>query len=187
MKLIWPLPWTPVQVLWFITGIVVFVFLYIWSVYNSIIRKRNQVKTDFSDIDVQLKRRSSLIQNLADLVREYAKHEKGTFENVAAARSAVDTSKTAADQAKAENMLNQTLRSLFMVVEQYPKLQASDNYKQLRDDLNETENLIASYREDYNRSVQEYNNYIQTFPNLLVANLLHFPEEQLFQASESST
>ncbi len=186
MKLTWPLPWSPIQVLWFVTGVILLVFLYIWSVYNAIIRKRNQVKTDYSDIDIQVKRRASLIQNLADLVHDYAKHEKETFENVASARSAVNTSKTPGDQAKASNMLTETLRSLFMVVEQYPKLQASENFKQLRDDLNQTENLIASSRADYNLSVQDYNTYIQSFPSLLIANLLHFQEEELYQTSEQS-
>lgn len=186
MNISWPFPWTPIQVLWLITGVIILTFLYVWAVYNTIVRKRNQVKTDFSDIDVQLKRKSSLIQNLSDLVREYATHEKGTFENVAKARSAVDTSKSAGDQAKAENMLSQTLRSLFMVVEQYPKLQASENYKLLRDDINKTEDLIATYREVYNRSVQEYNNYIQTFPNLLLVKVLRTKEEELFQTSQNT-
>lgn len=184
MNISWPFPWSPIEALWFITGVIILTFLYVWAVYNTIVRKRNQVKTDLSDIDVQLKRKSSLIQNLSDLVREYATHEKGTFENVAKARSAVDTSKSAGDQAKAENMLSQTLRSLFMVVEQYPKLQASENYKLLRDDINKTEDLIATYREVYNRSVQEYNNYIQTFPNLLLVKVLRTKEEELFQTSQ---
>lgn len=184
MNISWPFPWSPIEVLWFITSVIILTFLYVWAVYNTIVRKRNQVKTDLSDIDVQLKRKSSLIQNLSDLVREYATHEKGTFEKVAKARSAVDTSKSAGDQAKAENMLSQTLRSLFMVVEQYPKLQASENYKLLRDDINKTEDLIATYREVYNRSVQEYNNYIQTFPNLLLVKTLRTKEEELFQTSQ---
>ena len=165
--------------------ILFFVLLYIWSKYNLFIKKRNQVKTDYSDIDIQLKRRASLIEQLANMVRGYAKHEKETFENVAKARSALDTSKTASDAAQAENMLAQTLRSLFAVVENYPKLQASENYKTLRDDLKETENLIAGYREEYNRSVQNYNNTIQIFPNLLVAALFQFQEKELFQPTKS--
>ncbi|HCM38199.1 MAG: LemA family protein [Candidatus Gottesmanbacteria bacterium GW2011_GWB1_43_11] len=175
--------YTPWQVLVTISLGLAFLLLYIWSAYNSMIRRRNQVKTDFSDIDIQLKRRSSLIQNLVDLVKDYARHEKETFENVAKARAAVDTSKTAGESARADNMLTQTLRSLFMVVENYPKLQASDNYKQLREDLVDTENLIAMYREDYNRSVQRYNNLIQTFPNLFVAQLFKFYEEEFFTAT----
>ena len=160
------------------------VLLYLLVAYNSLIKRRNQVKTDYSDIDIQLRRRGSLIQKLADFVKEYAEHEKRTFENVAQARSALDTSKTAKEFAKADNMLTESLRSLFMVAEDYPKLQASANYKQLQGDLLQTENLIASYREQYNRSVQKYNNSVQVFPRLLVARLFNFHEEELFQTTE---
>lgn len=173
-------------VLAILAGVVLLVLLFLWSSYNSFITMRNQVKTDFSDIDVQLKRRASMIENLVTLVKGYATHEKGTFENVAKARAALDTSKSVADTAKADNMFAQTLRSLFAVVESYPKLEASENYQQLRQDIKETEDLIARYREEYNRTVQEYNNLVQTFPNLLAAALFRFESEELFQASGST-
>ncbi|MCL5090795.1 MAG: LemA family protein [Patescibacteria group bacterium] len=163
-------------------GTVAFLILvYLWSVYNGFVVERNQVKTDYSDIDIQLKRRASLIEQLAALVKDYAKHEKETFENVSRARAALDTSKTAGQAAKAENMLSQTLRSLFSVVENYPKLLANESFQGLREDLKETENLIAKYREEYNKTVQNYNNLIQTFPNLLAASVFQFHEEELFQ------
>lgn len=168
----------------YLTGIMGFVLLFVWSTYNTCIKLRNQVKTDFSDIDIQLKRRSSLIDNLISLVREYAKHEKTTFENVTKARSALDNSKSVQQTAKAENELTHSLRSLMLVVENYPKLQASQNYQQLRTDLTDTENLIAQYREEYNRSVQKYNIFIQRFPNLLVTKLLGFTDADLYQISQ---
>ena len=158
------------------------IFWYLWSLYNSFVKQKNQVKTDYADIEVQLRKRVTFIEQLALMVKEYAKHEKETFENVSKSRAAIDTSKTVKDAAKAENMLTETLRSLFMVVENYPKLQASNNYKELRVDLKETENLIAQYREEYNRAVQNYNNIVQTFPNLLVASLFGFESADLFQA-----
>lgn len=167
----------------YLTLIILFILLYFWRSYNSFIKKRNQVKTDFSDIEVQLRKRVTLIERLANLIREYAKHEKQTFEKVSQARSAIDTSKTIKDVAKAENLLAQTLRSLFAVVEDYPKLKASENYKIVQADLKETEDLIANYREEYNRAVQKYNNSIQTFPNLLAARLFKFKEEDLFRAT----
>lgn len=166
-----------------IAGILLLVLLWLWLAYNGFVTKRNQVKTDFADIDVQIKRRASLIENLANQVKNYATHEKATFENVARARSALDTSKTAADAAKADNMFTATLRSLFMVTESYPKLQASENFQKLAEDLKEAENLIARYRETYNQTVKEYNNSIQTFPNLLAAGLFNFETEELFQAT----
>jgi LemA protein len=159
--------------------IVIFFFLVL--TYNMFIRRRNQVKTDFSDIDVQLKRRASLIEQLAGMVREYAKHEKSTYENVSKARSALDNSKSVKDTSDASNMFTQTLKSLFAVVENYPKLQANQSYQILIENLRETEDNIAEYREEYNHTVLEYNNSIQTFPNLLAANLFRFYEEDFLQ------
>lgn len=97
-----------------VSAVLLFILLFLWSIYNSFISKRNQVKTDFSDIQVQVKRKADLIEKLVETTKEYAKHEKGTFEGVAQARSALDTSKGAAQTAKAENMLSQTLRSFLL-------------------------------------------------------------------------
>lgn len=166
--------------------ILLIIFRFFLSRYNAFVVARNQVKTDFSDIDIQLKRKASLVEQLVSMVKDYAKHEKETFENVASARAALDTSKTAGEAAKAENLFSQTLRSLFAVVENYPKLQASENFLSLRDDLKETENLIAKYREEYNLAVQFYNNMVQMFPNLLAANLFKFYEEEPFQVNETT-
>lgn len=176
---------SPFVILAIITLIFLIILRFFWSRYNSFVIARNQVKNDFSDIEVQLKRKASLIERLVTLVREYAKHESGTFEEVAKARSALDTSKTAGETAAAENMLSKTLRSLFAVVENYPKLVASENFQGLRDDLKQTEDNIAKYREVYNETVKDYNNMVQTFPNLLAAGLFKFYEEELFQVSEA--
>lgn len=168
-------------ILWILAGILAFVLLFLWSKYNGFIAARNRVKTDFADIDVQLKRRASLIENLAAIVREYAKHEKGTFSDVAKARSALEQPHSPKQSAQADNMLTSALRSLFAVSEDYPDLLASKNYQDLRADIKETENSIAQYRETYNQTVLDYNTEIQTFPNLLVANLFGFMEEELFE------
>lgn len=166
---------------WIAAGFISIVFLYLWSSYNSFIRSRNQVKTDFADIDVQLKRRASLIENLVTIVREYAKHEKDTFTGVAQARSMLQQPHGPQESSKIENMLSATLRSLFAVSESYPKLQASENFKQLQHDIRNTEDSIATYRESYNQTVLSYNTDLQTFPNLLVAGLFGFKEEELFE------
>ncbi len=174
-------------ILWITAGVSFIVFLYLWSSYNSFIRSRNQVKTDFADIDVQLKRRASLIENLAAIVREYAKHEKGTFEGVAKARAALEQPRGPKESARIENMLTSTLRSLFAVSEAYPKLRASENFQQLQEELKQTEDSIAKYREEYNQTVLDYNTDIQTFPNLLAAGLFGFQEEELFATEEVNT
>ena len=141
----------------------------------------NQVKNDFSDIVVELQRRTSLIEQLVLMVKEYAKHEKGTYENVAKARSALDTSKSIDDTVKAENMITDTLRSLFAVVENYPDLKAQENFKSVMSSLEDTENRVAKYREGYNITVQRYNNSVEMFPSNLIAKLFNFKSEDYFK------
>lgn len=157
-------------------------FLWFKGLYNHLIKLRNQVRTDLSDIDVQLKRKADLADRLVDMVKEYAKHEQSTFTQVAEARSAVSRATGVKDTAKAENMLSETLRSLMMVVESYPKLLANESFQGLREDLKDIENRIAGYREGYNKSVQDYNNAFMVFPNVLAAKMLGFVEGQLFEA-----
>lgn len=163
------------------SGILGFLLIYLWLSYNSFISSRNRVKTDFSDIDVQLKRRASLIENLVEVVKGYAKHEKETFENVTKARSLLTQAHDAGSAVKADNILTSALKSLFAVSENYPSLKANENFQQLSKDLKETEDNIAKYRETYNQTVLEYNTQIQTFPNFLVAALFGFSEENFFQ------
>lgn len=169
-------------ILWILASISGFILLFLWFTYNAFIRQRNKVKTDFADIDVQLKRRASLIENLVAIVREYAKHEKTTFSDVAKARATLDKPHSPKQSAIADNILTSALRSLFAVSEDYPDLVASKNYQDLRGDIKETENLIANYREEYNQTVLDFNTMLQTFPNLLAASLFGFKEEELFQA-----
>lgn len=179
------LSWMPLWLRLTLLGTLASVFLYLWSTFNAFIVARNKVKTDFADIDVQLKRRASLIENLVETVRDYAKHERKTFQEVASARSMLDKPHGAKELAKVENMLSATLRSLFALSEAYPKLVASENYRRLQNDIKETENLIAQYRETYNQTVLDYNTAIQIFPNLLVAGLFAFGEEELFHPEEA--
>jgi len=174
------------QILNILSASLAVILVFLLASFNKFVRLRNRVKTDFSDIEIQLRRRASLIQNLVDLIREYATHEKNTFSDVTKARSALDNSKTTHETAQASNMLTETLRSLMMVTEAYPELKASDNYKQTHKDLLETENLVAQYRETYNKSVEFFNNTIQTFPNLLIAGLFGFESEELFQQMNAS-
>lgn len=173
-------------ILWILGGIVGFILLFLWNRYNAFVSGRNKVKTDFADIDVQLRRRASLIENLVAIVREYAKHEKTTFSDVTKARAALEQPHGPKESAQADNILTQALKSLFAVSEDYPDLLASENYQELRVDIKETENLIAGHREEYNQTVLNYNTMVQTFPNLLVANLFGFSEEELFEADKEA-
>ncbi len=168
-------------VLWILVGIIAFILLFLWMSYNSFVTGRNKVKTDFADIDVQLRRRASLIENLVAIVREYAKHEKTTFSDVAKARAALEKPHGPKESAQVDNILTSALRSLFAVSEDYPDLVASKNYQDLRADIKETEDRIAQYREEYNQTVLNFNTMLQTFPNLLAASLFGFKDEELFE------
>jgi len=163
-----------------------FALLFLWFLYNGLVTARMRVKEAWSGIEVQLKRRSSLIPNLVETVKGYAKHEKAVFENVTKARAAMLSAKNPPQAAEANNMLAGALKSLFAVAEAYPKLQASDNFKELQQELSDTETKIAASRQFYNANVLDYNTKIKVFPNVIFAGLLGFKEEQFFEAEEEA-
>jgi LemA protein len=135
---------------------------------------------------VQLKRRSSLIPNLVETVRGYAEHERGVFEAVTAARSQLDNARTAGEASQANNMLTQTLRSLFAVAENYPQLRASENFQSLQNELSDIEEKIAYARQFYNANTLNYNEKIQVFPNVIFANMFNFQPAEFFEAEEGA-
>ncbi|RPJ11950.1 MAG: LemA family protein [Deltaproteobacteria bacterium] len=151
------------------------------SIYNKLVRLRNTVKSSWSDIDVQCKKRFDLVPNLVEAVKGYASHEKSVFENVTKARSMAMQATTPAEMAKAENMIRDTLKSLFAVAEAYPELKANTNFLQLQSQLQELENNIESARRYYNAVVRDYNITIESFPSSLIANQFNFKQEELFQ------
>jgi LemA protein len=151
------------------------------SIYNKLVRLRNTVKSSWSDIDVQLKKRFDLVPNLVETVKGYASHEKTVFEKVTQARSMAMQATSPADMAKAENMLRDTLKTLFAVAEAYPELKANTNFLQLQSQLQEMENNIEYARRYYNAVVRDYNIVIESFPSNLVASQFGFKQEELFQ------
>ena len=167
-------------------GLVLIVLIYILALYNGLVTLRVRIKEAWSGIEVQLKRRSSLIPNLIETVKGYAKHEKSVFENVTKARSAMLSAKNPRQAAAAENMLAGALKTLFAVAEDYPDLKASDNFKELQEELSDTETKIAASRQFYNSNVMEYNTKIQVFPSMLIARLFNFQKEDFFEADEAS-
>lgn len=169
-----------------IGGLVLLVLIYILLLYNGLVTLRVRVKEAWSQIEVQLKRRSSLIPNLIETVKGYAKHEKSVFENVTKARSAMLSAKNPRQAAAAENMLTGALKTLFAVAEDYPDLKASDNFKELQEELSDTETKIAASRQFYNSNVMEYNTKIQVFPSMLIARLFNFQKEDFFEADEAA-
>ena len=169
-----------------IIAVLALVFLLTVGVYNGLVRARFRVREAWSGIDVQLKRRSSLIPNLVETVRGYASHERETLENVTRARAALDRAGSPGEAAQANNMLTQTLRSLFAVSEAYPDLKANQSFQQLQVELTDTEDKISYARQFYNRNVLSYNEKTSTFPSALIANSFGFQPEQFFEAEEGA-
>jgi len=158
--------------------------LWLIGVYNSLIRSRNRVDEAWSDIEVQLKRRYDLIPNLVNTVKGYAKHEEGVFTKVTDARSRAMGATDPKARLEAENVLSGTLKSLFALAENYPQLQANQNFLQLQRDLTDTEDKIQSSRRFYNGNVREYNTALQVFPTNLIANTFGFAAKTFFDIDE---
>lgn len=165
-------------------GVVAIATLYVWSVYNGLATGRVHIREALSDIDVQLKRRVDLIPNLIETVKGYAKHEKEIFENVTKARSSLLRAGTLQEKAQSDNMLSSALKSLFAVSENYPKLQASENFKKLQEELSDTEDKIAYARKFYNGNVRDYNTTLANFPSGAIGKMFGFREEEFFEADE---
>ena len=156
------------------------------GMYNGLVRSRLRVREAWSSIDIQLKRRSSLIPNLVETVRGYASHERDTLDSVTRARAQLDNAGTAQQAAQANNILTQTLRSLFAVAEAYPDLKANTNFLELQSELSDTEDKIAYARQFYNRNVLAYNAKVHTVPTAMIAGTFGFHPEDFFEADEDS-
>lgn len=172
------------MVTYIIIGVVILIVLWLLATYNSLVTLRNRVREAWSQIDVQLKRRSSLIPNLIEAVKGYAKHEKGVLEEVTKARTALMNAKSPKDAAEADNILTGALKSLFAVAENYPQLRASENFKQLQEEISDTETKVAASRQFYNTNVLDLNNNLETIPSAWVGNMFGFQKEEFFKASE---
>src|SRR5215472_9934927 len=160
----------------------------LWGIflYNSLILSRNRTREAWSGIDVQLKRRSSLIPNLVESVRGYAKHEHEVFTEVTEARGALAKASGPAAAAVADQTLTAALGRLMVVAEAYPQLQAAGNFKQLQDDLTDTEEKVAYARQFYNQNALDYNTRIQSFPGNVFAGLFRFEAVTFFTAEPAA-
>lgn len=156
------------------------------KVYNSLTSLRIKTDEALADIDVQTKRRYDLIPNLVETVKGYASHESGTFEKVTAARTAAMGAHNLHEKAQAENMLSDTLKSLFAVAESYPELKANTNFLDLQQTLTDIEDKIQAARRFYNGMVRDFNTMIQVFPNNLVAGAMNFKSREFFEAEEAA-
>ncbi len=171
---------------WVIIGLIALVVVFLIGIYNRLVTLRQRIKNAWAQIEVQLKRRYDLIPNLVNTVKGYATHERETFEKVTQARNMAIQAKDVKEQAGAENMLSGALKTLFAVAESYPELKADANFRQLQEELTNTEGKIAFSRQFYNDTVMTYNTTIQHFPTVLVAGMFGFNREDYFNLDEEA-
>lgn len=164
--------------------VVVLIALYVISTYNNLVVARNKVKDQFSQIDVQLKRRFDLIPNLVETVKGYAKHESETLEKVIQARNNYANAKSDAEKIEASKEMSKGVMNIMALAESYPDLKANTNFVDLQNQLKEIEEKISYARQFYNDSVLMYNNKIEMFPSNLVASIFKFQKEAFFEADE---
>lgn len=166
--------------------IVVVVILAAWlvSMYNSLVKMRNNRENAFADIDVQLKQRHDLVPQLVETVKGYAAHEKDTFERVINARNGAIGAKTIDEKIVAENALSSALSGLKITLEAYPDLKANQNFLQLQEEIADLENKLSSVRRYFNSATKEYNNAVETFPSNILAGMFGFRKEVMFDLGE---
>ena len=175
-----------VWVLIILVVLVVLVAVLLIVNYNGLVGLRNKIESAYSQIDVQLNRRHSLIPNLVETVKGYATHEAATLEKVVQARNMAMNASGVAETAQAENAITGALKSVFALSEAYPDLKANTNFQQLQAELSSTEDRIAYARQYYNDIVRAYNTKIQAFPSNLIANAFKFTEREYFQADNDA-
>jgi len=169
-------------IVWILLGIVVLLVVVGVVSYNGLIGLRNKVEEGWRQIDVELKRRHDLIPNLVETVKGYATHERGTLEDVMAARSAaMSGASTPGASAQAEGQLSQALGRLLAVAEAYPDLKANQNFLALQQELTSTEDRIASSRRYYNALVRELNTKVESLPSNIVANIAGVKRAEYFE------
>ncbi len=165
--------------------IAVIVVGYFISIYNSLVRLKNNIKKAWSNIDVLLTQRHDELTKLLSTVKGYMKHEREVLEKVTQARTAFMDAKSIPDKARADNMMTGALKTLFAVAENYPELKADRSFNQFQNRISEIENQIADRREFYNDSVNTFNIRIEQIPDMFIARMLGYTPRELFKADES--
>ena len=173
-----------------IVGIIVLLGIIFASMYNSLVKLRNNRENAFADIDVQLKQRHDLIPQLVDTVKGYAAHEKETLDRVIQARNGAVGAKTIDartidEKIAAENQLSSALSGLKITLEAYPDLKANQNFLQLQEEIADVENKLAAVRRYFNSATKEYNNAVQTFPSNIIAGMTGFQREIMFDLGKN--
>jgi LemA protein len=172
--------------MWVLIGVLLVAAVFVIFLFNRLVALKQTRRNAFSDIDVQLKQRFNLVPQLVESVKGYASHEKEVFENVTEARARVAKTEGAGNErVQAEGLLGGALMGLLAVAENYPDLQADQNYRQLMAELSDLENKIAAARRFFNNATAEYNTAIQQFPANIIAKMFHFTEEPYFELEDA--
>lgn len=162
---------------------IVVVFIYY---YNRFVVLGNRIDNSLSQIDVQLRKRADLVPNLVKTVQGYAKHEKGIMKNVTDARKAFLGAKDMKDKVKAGNMMQDALKSIFAIAENYPQLKANENFLHLQQELSAIEDKVAYARQYYNDSILSYNNSTRVFPGVFFAKIYNAKEKEYLKIPTES-
>ncbi len=170
---------------WIALAAIGLIIAFVIGIYNKLVRLKNMVEEAWSGIDVQLKKRYSLIPNLVNTIKGYATHEKEVFENVAAMRSAGINAKTIEEHSKAENAITQALGRLFAGAENYPDLKANTNFLELQNQLSAVEHDIQLARRYYNGTARDKNIAVESFPSNLVASMFGFAKSAYFELDDA--
>ena len=172
---------------WIILAIVVLILLFIISTYNSLVTLKQRVKNAWSQIDVQLQRRFDLIPNLVETVKGYMGHEAEVLEKVTELRTSWANANTVHEKSELDNQLSGALKTIMAVSENYPDLKASQNFSELQEELQNTENKISFSRQFYNDTTTRYNTKLELFPSNIIAGIFGFKSEELFEAESDET
>ena len=169
-----------------VVGIVVVVLIVaLISMYNGLVKLRNNRENAFANIDVQLNQRFDLVPQLVNTVKGYAGHEKETLEKVTAARAAAMNANTVDEKVAADKALSGALAGLRVSLEAYPELKANQNFLQLQNELADIENKLSAARRFFNSATREFNNACEVFPSNIVAGMFNFKRAPMYEATES--
>jgi len=165
-------------------AIIVLVVIWLVSLYNRLVKFRNNRENSFADIDVQLRQRHDLIPQLVEAVKGYMKHESSVLTDITNARASAMKATSINDKIAAENQLTAALGGLKVAVEAYPDLKASSNFMQLQEEISDVENKLAAARRFFNSATKELNNAVEVFPSNIVAGMFGFKKEMMFDLGE---
>ena len=171
--------------IYIVVAIIVLILIYFGVTYNSLVKLNNTVKEAFSTMDVYLKKRWDLIPNIVENVKGYAKHENSALKEIVELRNSTYDSMSSDEKVDVNNKMSQKINKLMAIAEAYPDLKANENFRDLSEQLTKVEDDIANSRKYYNGAIRIFNNKVQMFPSNIVARILGFKEQKMFEVSEN--